>query len=300
MLLPTFGIHCHFFRQNLYDRLPARRVTICFTLCLTQTWPCHIMSHTSLGVLPFRTAFSPLPQISVGLLLLLLLSLVEHPVTTVYIMASQDMISQFSPDSNAIPATQPDRSRTPRRPHHTWHQTVPTFRGPMHYAMTTPRPFWHPAGVPPPPPMTSSFSTRPSWTQTTQPFPPTPPTFSQQPPDHANLTPQRHTLTPRSPRPMSSPGGSPPIHEGYTCRPIEIPPVEQWKPDVDFHDSNKVNGLDNSLPKFAKADSPATKTLKVWILCKSHFGSSCTKDYTIHGSVVLPTAEKPSSFLSTT
>ena len=120
MLLPTFGIHCHFFRQNLYDRLPARRVTICFTLCLTQTWPCHIMFHTSLGVLPFRTAFSPLPQISVGLLLL---SLVEHPVATVYIMASQDLISQFSPDSNAIPATQPDRSRTPRRPHHAWHQT---------------------------------------------------------------------------------------------------------------------------------------------------------------------------------
>jgi hypothetical protein len=43
---------------------------------------------------------------------------------------------------------------------------------------------------------------------------------------------------------MSSPGGSSAIHEGYTCRPIEIPPVEQWKPDVDFHDSNKVNGLD--------------------------------------------------------
>ena len=85
----------------------------------------------------------------------------EHPVATVYIMASQDLISQFSQDSNAIPATQPDRSRTPRRPHHAWHQTVPTFRGPMHYAMTTPRPFWHPAGVPPPPPMTSSFSTRP-------------------------------------------------------------------------------------------------------------------------------------------
>ena len=202
-------------------------VTSCFT---------HLWAHC-----PFVRHFSPLPQISVGLLLL---SLVEHPVATVYIMASQDLISQFSPDSNAIPATQPDRSRTPRRPHHAWHQTVPTFRGPMHYAMTTPRPFWHPAGVPPPPPMTSSFSTRPPWTQTTPPFPPTPPTFSQQPLDHANLTPQRHTLTPRSPRPMSSPGGSPPIHEGYTCRPIEIPPVEQWKPDVDFHDSNKVNGLD--------------------------------------------------------
>ena len=38
--------------------------------------------------------------------------------------------------------------------------------------------------------------------------------------------------------------GTSPIQEGYTCRPIEIPPVEHWKPDVDFHDSNKVNGLD--------------------------------------------------------
>jgi len=66
-------------------------------------------------------------------------------------MASQDLISQFSQDSSGIPAAQPDRSRTPRRPHHDWHQPVPTFRGPMHYAMTTPRPFWHPAGVPPPP-----------------------------------------------------------------------------------------------------------------------------------------------------
>ena len=54
------------------------------------------------------------------------------------------------------------------------------------------------------------------------------------------------------------------------------------------------------LPESAKADSPATKTLKVWILYKSHSGSSCTKDYTTHGSAVLPTAEKPSSFPSTT
>ena len=160
-----------------------------------------------------------------------------------YLMASQDLISQFSQDTNVIPASQPDRSRTPHRPQHGWHQTVPTFRGPMHFAMTTPRPFWHPAGIPPPP-TTTSFSSRPTWTQPTPTFPPTPPTFSQQPFNHANLTPQRHPLTPRSPRPMSSPGGSSAINEGYTCRPIEIPPVDQWKPDVDFHDSNKINGLD--------------------------------------------------------
>ena len=55
-----------------------------------------------------------------------------------------------------------------------------------------------------------------------------------------------------------------------------------------------------SLPGFAKADSPATKTLKVWILCKSHSGNSCIKAYTIHGSAVLPTDEKLSSFHLTT
>ena len=43
---------------------------------------------------------------------------------------------------------------------------------------------------------------------------------------------------------MGSPPGTSPIREGYTCRPIDIPPVDIWKPDVDFHDSNKVNGLD--------------------------------------------------------
>ena len=62
--------------------------------------------------------------------------------------------------------------------------------------------------------------------------------------NNANFAPQRHPFTPRSPRPMSSPGASSTVNEGYTCRPIEIPPVEQWKPDVDFHDSNKINGLD--------------------------------------------------------
>ena len=43
---------------------------------------------------------------------------------------------------------------------------------------------------------------------------------------------------------MASPSGTPPTQQGYTGRPIEIPPVEQWKPDVDFHDTSKVNGLD--------------------------------------------------------
>ena len=197
--------------------------------------------HTTWADGPHCIIFSHLPHLSVGLLRLFSS---DYTVDIAYTMASQDLISQFSQDSSGIPAAQVDRSRTPRRPHHAWHQPVPTFRGPMHYAMTTPRPGWHQAGVPPPPPLTSSFLTRPTWTPPTPTFPPTPPTFPSQPPDHANLTPQRHNLSQSSPRPMSPPMGSPSINEGYTCRPIEIPPVEQWKPDVDFHDSNKVNGLD--------------------------------------------------------
>ena len=161
-----------------------------------------------------------------------------------YIMASQDLISQYSADMNGIPPSQPDRSRTPPRHQHGWHQAVPAFRGPMHYAMTTHRPFWNPSGIPPPPPTSPSFPTRPPWTPPTTLFPPTPPPCSQTPPNNANFAPQRHPFTPRSPRPLSSPGASSTVNEGYTCRPIEIPPVENWKPDVDFHDSNKINGLD--------------------------------------------------------
>ena len=146
-----------------------------------------------------------------------------------------------------ISAAQQDRSRTPRRPHHDWHQPVPTFRGPMHYAMTTPRPSWPPTGPPAPPPLSSTFPSRPTWTPTppTPLFPPTPPGFSQGLHDYTTFTPQRnHNTTPRSPMSVSSPPGTSPIQHGYTCRPIDIPPVEHWKPDVDFHDSNKVNGLD--------------------------------------------------------
>ena len=45
-------------------------------------------------------------------------------------MASQDLISQFNSDVNGIPPSQPDRSRTPPRHQHGWHQAVPAFRWP--------------------------------------------------------------------------------------------------------------------------------------------------------------------------
>ena len=141
-----------------------------------------------------------------------------------YIMASQDLISQFTQESMHIPASQPDRSRTPRRPHHEWHQPIQTFRGPI-------------------PPLNPSFPPRPTWTPTTPNplFPPTPPVLPHGAQDHTVFTPQRNNnATPRSPMSIGSPPGVSPIREGDTCR----PPVDLWKPDVDFHDSNKVNGLD--------------------------------------------------------
>ena len=215
-----------------------------------------------------------------------------------YLMASQDLISQFSQDTNVIPASQPDRSRTPHRPQHGWHQTVPTFRGPMHFAMTTPRPFWHPAGIPPPP-TTTSFSSRPTWTQPTPTFPPTPPTFSQQPFNHANLTPQRHPLTPDR-RDLCHPQEE--VLQSTKATPVDLLKshrLTNGNPTLTSMTPTRSTGW-ISRPGFAKAGFLATKTLKVWILCKSHSGSFCTKACTIHGSAVLHTDEKLSSFHLTT
>ena len=78
----------------------------------------------------------------------------------------------------------------------------------------------------------------------TQQFPPIPPTTRQPLYDPAIRTPPRPTWTPQSPPSSSSPPGSTSVQHGYVGRPIDIPPVEQWKPDVEFHDTNKVNGLD--------------------------------------------------------
>ena len=218
-------------------------------------------------------------------------------------MASQDQISQFTQESMRIPAAQQDRSRTPRRPHHDWHQPVPTFRGPMHYAMTTPRPSWPPTGLPAPPPLSSTFPSRPTWTPTppTPLFPPTPPGFSQGLHDHTTFTPQRNNnITPRSPMFVSSPLGTSPIQHGYTCRPIDIPPVDHWKPDVDFHDSNKVNGLDFP-SKIRQSRFSSYKDIEgIWILYKSHYGNSCTKGFTILGFVESPMEERPTSSPLTT
>ena len=54
------------------------------------------------------------------------------------------------------------------------------------------------------------------------------------------------------------------------------------------------------LQKSAKVDFRASKTLKVWILCRSHCGNSYIKVFTIHGFVALPMGGKPLCSLSTT
>ena len=168
-----------------------------------------------------------------------------YSVAIVYIMASQDLISQFSQDTNAIPASQPDRSRTPHRPQHGWHQNGTYVSRTDAFCNDDPSSLlascWHTSSTTDvhivshhaqhglSPHHLFHLHRRRSLNN-----------LSTTPILHLNDNP----LTPRSPRPMSSPGGSSAINEGYTCRPIEIPPVEQWKPDVDFHDSNKINGLD--------------------------------------------------------
>ena len=117
----------------------------------------------------------------------------------------------------------------------------------MRYAMAASRPMWLHQGIPPPSPSTSPCPSRPSWTTPppTSSFPPTPPVLPHGPQNYNTFTPQRcGTTTPRSPPSTTSPPGFSPVRQGYTCRPIDIPPIDGWKPDVDFHDSNKVNGLD--------------------------------------------------------
>lgn len=191
----------------------------------------HYMFHYSIYYCYFRSYFSRLTD----------RALTELFFFICLTMSSQEEISQFSQLSHVIPAGQPDRSRTPRRDQQTWQQTAPTFRGPMHFAMATQRPAWYPSGIPPPPPLTPGPASRPTWAP---PFPPSPPSFTPPNMNYNHHTPQKTTGNPRSPRPTSPPTSVSPIQQGYTCRPLDIPPVETWKPDVDFHDTNKINGLD--------------------------------------------------------
>lgn len=164
-------------------------------------------------------------------------------------MASQEQISQFSDVSSMIPPSQPDRSRTPRRNHQTWNPPLHHFRGPLHHAISTTRPTW-PGTLSQPAQPTQPMFPHNAWTppppsQPMYPFPPAPPRIPMAPPLHGPITPQRCTTTTlKSPPTASPPTGTSPIRHGYTCRACEIPPVDSWKPDVDFHDTNKVNGFD--------------------------------------------------------
>ena len=164
-------------------------------------------------------------------------------------MASPDMLSQFTPDTQSIPPTQPDRSRTPTRQPPGTNYQPPTFRGPLHFTTAPFRPGHSVNHFPPPPPPTLMTAAQQRWMNThmappSQQFPPTPPNLRQPMFDPSNYTPPRPTWTPRSPPSSTSPSGHNSVQTGYVGRPIDIPPVEQWKPDAEFHDTNKVNGLD--------------------------------------------------------
>ena len=153
-----------------------------------------------------------------------------------YIMASQDMISQFTPDTQSIPPTQPDRSRTPTRQPPGMNHHLPTFRGPLHFATAPFRPGHSANHFPPPPPPTLMTAANQRWMNThmaspSQQFPPAPPNLRQPMFDPSTFTPPRPTWTPRSPPSSTSPSGQNSVQHGYVGRPIDIPPVEQWKPD---------------------------------------------------------------------
>ena len=50
--------------------------------------------------------------------------------------------------------------------------------------------------------------------------------------------------TPRSPTTPSPQQTRSQIKTGYQPRPLEVPAVEEWTPDVDYHDTTKVGGID--------------------------------------------------------
>ena len=69
-------------------------------------------------------------------------------------------------------------------------------------------------------------------------FPPPPPPFG------LHSQPRTQTTTPKSPSTPSPQQTRSQIKTGYQLRAIEIPPVEEWTPDVDYHDTTKVGGID--------------------------------------------------------
>ena len=146
ILLILSPIRFHFTSHTLGPRIMSHTFSISHYLCLTSTFSA-----------AFLRQFERI--------------LIYYLVTLATSWRPRDLISQYSADVNGIPPSQPDRSRTPPRHQHGWHQAVPAFRGPMHYAMTTHRPFWNPSGIPPPPPTSPSFPTRPPWTFTYGTFP---------------------------------------------------------------------------------------------------------------------------------
>ena len=76
-------------------------------------------------------------------------------------------------------------------------------------------------------------------------FPPQPPQHPPPPPPGCPTTPHRYyTTAPKSPSGISPSQTTSPAGRGHIIRSCEIPPVDTWKPDSEFHDTGKVNGLD--------------------------------------------------------
>ena len=74
------------------------------------------------------------------------------------------------------------------------------------------------------------------------------------------------------------------IQKGYPVRPCEIPAMANWKPDVDFHDVGKVNGIDfpatvrsSKFSQFKDIEGMDPLQIPLW--------KFCIKALTIHGYV---------------
>ena len=216
-----------------------------------------------------------------------------------YIMASQDLISQYSADMNGIPPSQPDRSRTPPRHQHGWHQASTGVPWPDALCHDDPSTLLEPIRntasatyvsiVPNTPTMDLTYGTFSAHAASEL-------TDTSQQRQFCTSTPSFHTEIAET---YVIPGASSTVNEGYTCRPIEIPPVENWKPDVDFHDSNKINGLDfpsrirqSRFSSYKDIEGMDPLQVPLWKFLYQGLHNTWLRR--------LHTEEKPSSFLLTT
>ena len=224
----------------------------------TQTWSCCIMFHTFQAVWPFRITFSPPPQISSWLIAIIFDLLFFG---SFYLMASQDLISH----SAKTPMLSLLRNLIVHA--HLIDLNMAGTRRYLHFAdrctlqWTTPRPFWHPAGIPPPPPTTTSFSSRPTLDSTHTNFPTYTADVLSTTIQPRQSTPQRHLL-PQDRRDLCHPQEE--VLQSTKATPVDLLKshrLTNGNPTLTSMTPTRSTGW-ISRPGFAKAGFLATKTLR--------------------------------------